>query len=531
MQQMWKWARAWRGEAALCAAMCGALWLLAALFRQDATHISYAAHFVEQARSWLHGRMDVPAWLGHDLVRVGPRDYIVYPPAPALLMLPFVALLGAHFSDIWFSWLAAALNVALLYHLLNALVAAGWLRRTARENAIIASTFGLGTIALWLALGGTVWFVAQTLAVTFTIVLLLGVVRRQWWLASAALGALFLTRTPDALGAIVLGAALLWHSGPYAVGDSGQECPPHAGPHSPHTAPSPRRRGVINRAPTWWPTALRRADGASNQYRPLSNRPLFPSLAITRPSWSRLAAAIIPFAVAVGIWLVRNQLYFGHPLSSGYDLQIQQDYPQIKYGLLSWHYVWPNFVADFLNMPAFTFRTPYDLTPLGDLLRGGNGTSVFFTTPLFLLFFLPARSTAPAWLRAALWLTVAGLVIFVLFWNLTGWYQAGARYLFDAYPYLFALLAMRGDRLGWRWLALACMGAMVNLGLANAFWCHNGACLGNHLTARWLAFGALLAALPVGYAAAWWWLRRETPATPETATPATASHAHSPPAS
>ncbi len=497
MHQNWKRVGAWRGEIALCAATGGMLWLLAALFRQDATHISYAAHFVEQARSWLRGRMDVPAWLGHDLVRVGTHNYIVYPPAPALLMLPFVALLGDHFSDVWFSWLAAALNVALLYHLLNALVAAGWSRRTARENAIIALTFGLGTIALWLALGGTVWFVAQTLAITFTVVMLLGVVRRNWWLASAALGALFLTRTPDALGALVLGAALLWHN---AGQPRGQPAPV---PRTPAGEPAPM--GV-----------------------PPRRLPAEPGTGAI--AWSQMLAALIPFAVAVGAWLVRNQLYFGHPFSSGYDLQIQQDYPQIRYGLLSWHYVWPNFVADFLNLPAFTFRTPYDLAPVGDLLRGGNGTSVFFTTPLFLLFFLPARSAAPGWLRTALWLTVAGLVVFTLFWNLTGWYQAGARYLFDAYPYLFALLAMRGARLSGRWLVLACVGAMVNLALANAFWCHNGACLGDHFTLRWLAFGALLAALPLGYCAAWRWLRRETAALVAPTT-LTASRAHSPPAS
>src|SRR6185437_5466587 len=223
-------------------------------------------------------------------------------------------------------------------------------------------------------------------------------------------------------------------------------------------------------------------------------------------TWVALA---VPFGIALALWMLRNQLYFGHPLSSGYDLQIQQDYPQIRYGLMSWRYVWPNFVVDFLNMPAFSFKTPYDVLPLGDLLRAGNGTSIFFTTPLFLTFFASVRSHAPRWLRLTLWACVALLVVFSLFWNLTGWYQVGARYLFDAYPYLFVLLAMRGERIGWRWLTLACLGALVNLALANVFWCQNGACLGNHLTLRWLAFDALLLAIPLGYTAAWRWLRGE----------------------
>ena len=469
MQRLWAWARGFHVELALFGGMFIVLWLLAILFRQDATHLSYAAHFVAQDQSWLHGHLDVPAWLGHDLVHIGDKLYIVYPPAPALLMLPFVAVLGDHFSDIWFSWLAGAANVALLFHLLQAIRRKGWSQRPTAENVIIALTFGLGSIALWLAVGGTVWFTAQTLAITFTLLMLLATVRHNWWLASAALGALFLTRSPDILGGIVV-LAVAWQS---AV--------KQPQPESPQATQAPLHRNGEGLG--WGQLVL--------------------------PPPRTILALAIPMAVTLVIWLVRNKLYFGSWLSSGYDLQIAQDYPQIQYGLLSWHYIWPNFVVDFLNLPAFNFASPYDVHPVLDVLRGGNGTSIFFTTPLFLLFFLPAQSAAPRWLRAALWLCVGLLIAFSLVWNLTGWYQVGARYLFDVYPYLFLLLAMRGERIGWRWLTLAGAGMMVNLALANVFWCQDGACLGDHLTTRWLAFGMLLAAVPLACGAAWWWLRRE----------------------
>jgi hypothetical protein len=455
------WLRAEGVGLTLGAAMVGYLAALAAIFHQQANTISFAAHFVEQARSWLHGQLNVPGWLGHDLVLINGKYYIVYPPAPALLMVPFVAILGDHFSDIWFGWLVGGANIALLYHLLQVLVRAGWTRRTWRENVIIAVTFGSGTIALWLAIGGAVWFVAQTCVITFTLLLLLGVVRCQWWLASLGLGALFLTRTPDALGAIVLGAAVLV---------------PSCRPVAPQNGAIQVMREAMDRA--------RRLGG-------------------------RVYIALgLPFGIAVVIWLIHNQLYFGHPFSSGYGLQIQQDYPDIRYGLLSWHYIWPNFVVDFLNLPAFTFTTPYDLHPTIDFLRGGNGTSIFFTTPLFLLFFFPARSHLPQWARLALWMTVALLTIFTLFWNLTGYLQVGARYLFDAYPYLFVLLAARGGRLTWRWLALAGAGASINVILAKTFWTRLVP-LGNHHSLHWLAYAALLLALPLAYIAAWWWLRTE----------------------
>lgn len=559
---------------ALGAAMVGYLAALAAIFHQHAETISFAAHFVEQAKSWLHGRLDVPGWLGHDLVLINGKDYIVYPPAPALLIVPFVALLGDHFSDIWFGWLADGANIALLYHLLQAMARAGWTRRTWRENVIIAVTFGIGTIALWLAIGGAVWFTAQTLVITFTLLLLLGVVRRQWWLASLGLGALFLTRTPDALGAIVLVAAVLAPvSGTLALvgsrgkrGHASEQFQRHDRPlltvlplsaqwqgigsattatHQPEASVSGREHAawrIIDmeaeeeRQPTAMHAAINQAGnavaeiGRATQAITASSTAtpaeaniftlLMDALAAAR-AWvqdgmaraRRLGMRVyialgVPFGLAVVIWLIHNQLYFGHPFSSGYDLQIQQDYPNIRYGLLSWHYIWPNFAVDFLNVPTFVFNTPYDLHPAIDWLRGGNGTSIFFTTPLFLLFFFPARSHLPEWARLALWVTVALLTIFTLFWNLTGYLQVGARYLFDAYPYLFVLLAARGGRINWRWLTLAALGSSINLVLAKTFWTRL-APLGDHHSLHWLAYAALLLALPLLYVAAWWWLRAE----------------------
>jgi hypothetical protein len=503
MQRISTWLRAEGAALALGAAMVIYLATLATIFHQHANVVSFAAHYVAQAQSWLHGQLDVPGWLGHDLVLLHGKWYIVYPPAPALLMVPFVALLGDRFSDIWFGWLVGGTNIALLYHLLQALAQAAWTRRTWRENVVIAVTFGSGTIALWLAIGGAVWFVAQTLVVTFTLLLLLGAVRRRWWLASLGLGALFLTRTPDALGAIVLGAAVLASLRPPSApseqrdiqGQSVFDHENHEGNASPKGLSIIRavfRNLCVAFVPFAWPSCSRPRLRTSQQ-------------------WGRIALALgLPFGIAVAIWLIHNQMYFGHPFSSGYDLQIQQDYPQIRYGLLNWRYVWPNFAVDFLNLPTFVFTSPYDLHPAIDWLSGGNGTSIFFTTPLFVLFFCPARSHLPPWARLALWVTVALLAIFTLFWNLTGYLQVGARYLFDVYPYLFVLLAARGGRITWRWLALAGAGADINLELAKAFWCRLVP-LGHH-SLHWLAFATLLLALPLLAIAAWWWLRMEGPA-------------------
>ena len=53
-------------------------------------------YFVRLADAFLHGRLyltEAPSWL-NELVPGGGGWYVVYPPVPALLLVPFVALFG-----------------------------------------------------------------------------------------------------------------------------------------------------------------------------------------------------------------------------------------------------------------------------------------------------------------------------------------------------------------------------------------------------------------------------------------------------
>lgn len=59
------------------------------------------------------------------------------------------------------------------------------------------------------------------------------------------------------------------------------------------------------------------------------------------------------------------------PTQQSNETHYQQDYPQIKYGVLSWHYIWPNFVVNFLRWPSFNFTGPFDLKPQPDLKMDG----------------------------------------------------------------------------------------------------------------------------------------------------------------
>jgi hypothetical protein len=375
------------------------------------------AAFILQAQAWLHGHLNISIKM-HDAIVLNGKVYIVFPPLPALLMAPFIALLGDKFSDIWFTWIFAALNIILLFRTLETLRVRRITSRTPLENLIIALTFGFGTIALWLSLGGAVWFTAQIISTFGIMITLHSTFSKRWSLATLGVGIVLLTRTSEVLIGIVPLVAYL------------------------------RDLGMGRRVQQQWHFLPR-----------------------YRPSLRELTLALVPFAVALLILVVRNKLYFNGFLSTGYDIQQRQDYPAVQYGLISWHYIWPNFVVDLLNLPSFSFANLFDTKPHLDLLSHGMGTSIFFSTPLLAIFlFAPQGKTASPWLRYTLWITAALLLLPVLLYSYEGWVQVGARYLLPLYPLLFLLLALRAAPLDTRWIGLAGLSVFINLLLAHAFW-------------------------------------------------------------
>jgi hypothetical protein len=443
---------------------------LGLLFHKGDFTVSAAPHLVAQAQSWLNGRLDVTGLLGsQDTISRNGLRYIVYPPMPAILMLPFVAVLGTSFSDIWFIWIIGAVNVVLVYHILDTLSSKGWSLRTQRENIVLAVLFGTGTVALWLAMEGEVWFTSQTSAVMFLLVVILATLRERWWVASLALGLVLLTRSTDVLAGLftlIFFARTLGNKGKASGGGSLGD--------------------VWHDLRSWRPAR--------------------------RPSRSEYLALVVPFAACVAVLLIHNKLYFGSFFSTGYDLQVKQDYPQIHYGVFSWHFLWPNIVADFLNFPSFTFRSSNDVLPHINVLQNGIGTSIFFSTPLFLLFFIPTLTRTPQrWLRVTLWVVVGVMLVPILLFDGTGWYQVGARYLLDIYPFIWMLLAMRANTIGWRWMTLAFASVGINVYLAESFWCNViYHCLStSHGSLRKVLFYMIFVVLAACCVGAWWWITND----------------------
>lgn len=383
--------------------------------------MSLAPQYVLQAESFLHGHWDIPlAGSLHDTIQLHGKTYIIYPPFPALVMLPFVALFGAHTSDIFITTIIAALNLPLLYLLFEQARCAGLTRRTFRENLIISLLLYFGSINLWLSLGGSVWFTAQIVGLTCTLAALLLALRRHFGWSAVLMGCAFFSRGTLALGFPLI-LYLAWQDG--GAGDALQ-------------------RFVVSlwrRAPAW-----------------------------REIPWARLLAPLAVMLGMVGLFLLRDALVFGSPFESGYGLMNQQNYPQITHGLYSLYYVPRNVIAMFFDFPRITFASPYALMPSVDFVGDGMGMSVFVTTPLFLFLFARNRRVSP--LRIALYLTIALCVIQALLFCATGWFQFGARYLFDAYPFAFLLLALNEQHVDWRFVLLGVFGVVINALGARQFW-------------------------------------------------------------
>jgi hypothetical protein len=481
------WLQAYRVE--LLLGLCSFA-VLAMFSSQRFLRQSAAPHFVYQAQAWLEGHQDLapevlPNFEDWACVRrveneaqrctrplqPGDRWYSSFPPFPALLMVPFVALHGYQFNDTSFGVVIGALSVALFFSLLRLLREQEGTGRAPLEDAALALLLGFGTLFFYAAIRGEVWFSAEVLGVGLTAIYLRSAVgARRPLLAGLFWSMAVLTRTP----LLFTGLFFLLEA---IVPIKGQR----------------------------W------AD-----LRAFAGAPFRPAHAATRRRLWQFAAGAAPLGLLAA---ASNLTRFGSPLEFGhrffFENRVNQDID--TFGLFHLHYLTRNLDASFLQLPRFSLTPP-------SLTYSPWGLSLFLTFPLLAVLFVPpsrpklanraagvmlAVLAASVWLPelaslpgappvgarpGLLWLLLAGALGFLghnawrwateahaprllvpllltlaacvlpgLLYQNTGYAQFGFRFSIDYTPYLVVLLAVGGWSLKRALpLALALLGVAVN---------------------------------------------------------------------
>jgi len=345
-------------------------------------------YFVPLADALLQGRLDVvehPPWL-NELVPHNGRFYVVYPPAPALLLVPFVAFFGPAFDQGGVSLLIGATNVALMAHLLERLGIRLW------SWLVLAVLFAFGTIVWYSAQAGSSWHFAHVCAILFLLLAARDAIDGgPAWRMGLLLGLASISRLPVILAAPFFLAAIAYHS-------------------SSHPAVT-RPFGAVDGPPA-------RVNLADLDRTRFIRQVLLFAAGLIGPVW---------------LYLIYNLARFGSMFTTGYDLipGLLQEY-QYRHGFFSYHNIGRNLFAMLLSAPRQVEGFPWIQPPsLG-------GLSILLTTPALLW---AIRSRAPTWFNLGSWLAVGLIIIPVLLHADPGGVQFGYRYALDFTPILFLLAA------------------------------------------------------------------------------------------
>ncbi len=311
-------------------------------------------HHVHLADAWLHGRLDIAGnppgtndWACFDTWNRGPcpegrysfsgpdaeryRWYVSFPPLPAILLLPFVAVFGLGIWDTLFWVLFAGLGPMLLFLCLRFLRECGQSQRSVQDDLLVTALFAVGSVYYFVAVQGTVWFAAHVVATACVCSYLL-----------FAFGA----RRPAAAG-FLLGLAFLSRPATLLLA-------PFFVFQAVHAAREPGRRPSLARAEVFRAIAL----------------------------------FALPLALILAATMWHNAARFADPFEFGHRfLQIRWRSRIETWGLFSTHYLPRNLTVFLLSVPWWTASRPF-------VRISRHGLALWFSSPNLLWSLWPKRLDA-----------------------------------------------------------------------------------------------------------------------------------------
>ena len=154
-------------------------------------------HHVYLAEAFLDKRLDIknfPEYY-HDLARFKEKVFIPFPPAPAVILMPFVAVRGVSFKQTYLAMFIAGLNAVLVYLLFE--------KKKFWQRLVLILFYSFGTVIWYSAVIGTTWFYASICANFFLFLSLwLFLRKRKFFLSGLFFGLAALSRHPVLLGGV-----------------------------------------------------------------------------------------------------------------------------------------------------------------------------------------------------------------------------------------------------------------------------------------------------------------------------------------
>ena len=400
-----------------------------------------------------------------DIAARSRKYYVSFPPFPALLLLPIVAIFGHRTNDVVFTVLLAGVAPALIFWVLRRLPSHLRPRPRASDSPSdhaptaadpaplhlldlptslwLTVLFAFGSVYFFCSVLGQVWFTAHVVSLAVCALYFVALLRPlRPALCGLCVGALFLTRPQMAALAGLFLIELL------------------------------RRHHPDDRYP-------RRLDDLRQVFFPRKNEHAPPP----RSLWPALVIFAFTSSALAGLGLAHNVLRFGHPLEFGHSFltTMQADNIQ-RFGLVNYQYLSRNLATALALLPKLLPTAPY-------VQISYHGLALWFTTPAWLYLLWPqsplqaspplatATATAPAPAtstdiehdnrRVFVWaLAVCSIPIALasLLYQNTGYVQFGYRFSLDyTLPLLLLLALTRRAPLGRLFCLCVVWGVLVNL--------------------------------------------------------------------
>lgn len=278
------------------AVIAGVYYLALSILSGRAFSVTPNAYYNYLADAFLHGQYSlrlIPPSV-HDLSLYNGSYYLYWAPFPAILLMPFIALFGVHFSDVTFTIFVALLNVGLIAQLLRVANQRAIIHLSPTQRSILVFFFAMGTVHVTQSPFGDVWGTGQIISFTCTILAYLTALTmrgaKAWFFTGLALTGAMLTRSQTVFTGIFPAVYLLYQE------------------------------------KSW--------------------------------NWKRvilhLMCAAIPMALGLLSYLYYNQARFGSPFETGIAYHLMDDFfrPDYnKYGMFNLHYIPINIFYEYLFYP------------------------------------------------------------------------------------------------------------------------------------------------------------------------------------